>query len=749
MLVFRTLTAACFAIAASSAAQPAPLDPPCDGLYTPAYTIQGSGSSTAITGRVTTQGVVVGDFEGSSGLQGFYLQDASGDSDPATSDGIFVFTGSADTVSAGQRVRVTGYARERFGQTTLNGSNDNVSAVPAADIVPCGAGSVSASDVMLPFASADDPERYEGMLVRLPQALVISEHFDYDRFGELVLALPLTGESRPFTPTSIAPPGAPALARALANRASRITLDDGLAVQNPSTLRHPNGAAFSLTNRFRGGDRVQNTIGVLGYDFGLYRIEPTAPADYAALNARPAAPETTLGDVRVASLNTHNFFLTLDHPTGHPLDNNCGPRQNLECRGADSDQPLELYRQRDKLLAALSGVNADVIGLAELENTTGVDPLDDPTNGIVAGLDALLGSNTYASIDTGTIGTDAIRVGLIYKPDVLTPAGGFELLTTADDPRFLDRSNRPALAQTFDVVETGARFTVVVNHLKSKGSGCSAVGDPDAGDGQGNCNGTRTAAAGALVDWLATDPTDSGDEDFLIIGDLNSYTQEDPIDALRAGSDDTAGTSDDYTNLIAEHQGPYAYSYVFDGQAGTLDHALASEHLADQVVDATLWHINADEPDLLDYDTSFKPAAQDALYESNASRSSDHDAVLVGLDLCGDVAPTLQVSVTPNLLWPPKHGYVNVEATVVANGSFDTSPTPTLVSVASNEPDNGAGDGHTVNDIVIVDQDTFELRAERDGNGTGRVYTINYQVVDDCGNSAIQSATVRVPITRR
>ena len=749
MRVFCALTAACFAIAAASVAQPVPLDPPCDGLYTPAYTIQGSGSSTAITGTVTTQGVVVGDFEGSSGLQGFYLQDASGDSDPATSDGIFVFTGSADTVSAGPRVRVTGYAGERFDQTTLNGSNSNASAVPATDIVSCGAGSVAATDVTMPFATADDPERYEGMLVRLPQSLVISDYFNYDRFGEVVLALPLAGESRAFTPTSIVEPGALALARALTNSSSRITLDDGLDTQNPSSLRHPNGAAFSLTNRFRGGDMVQNTVGVLGYDFGRYRIEPTGPADYTAVNARPAVPQTIEGDLRVASMNTHNFFLTLDHPTAHPLDDKCGPGQNVECRGADSDQRLEFSRQRDKLLAALAGLNADVIGLGELENTTGVDPLDDPTNGIVAGLDALLGSGAYASIDTGTIGTDAIRVGLIYKPDVVTPAGGFELLTTADDPRFIDRLNRPALAQTFDVVGTGARFTVVVNHFKSKGSGCGAVGDLDIGDGQGNCNLTRTAAAQALVDWLATDPTGSGDEDFLIIGDLNSYAQEDPIDAVRAGSDDSAGTSDDYRNLIAQFQGTYAYSYVFDGQAGYLDHSLASSHLADQVADATFWHINADEPDLLDYDTSFKPAAQEGLYEPNAYRSSDHDAVLVGLDLCGDVAPTLQVSATPNLLWPPNHKYVNVEATVVANGSFDTSPTVALVSVTSNEPDNGTGDGNTVSDIVIVDQDTFELRAERSGNGTGRVYTITYEVMDDCGNSAIQSATVSVPITRR
>ena len=604
----------------------------CAAPYTPIYTIQGSGLSTPIPGTVTTQGVVVGDFEGSTGQQGFYMQDVSGDGDPATSDGIFVFTGSSDLVSAGQVVRVTGFARERFDQTTLNGSNSNASAVPAANIVNCGTGSVAATDVMLPFANADEPERFEGMLVRLPQALVISEYFNYERFGEMVIALPLDGETRPFTGTAIDEPGPPALARAEANSLRRITLDDGLGTQNPSTLRHPNGDPFSLTNRFRGGDTVQNTIGVLGYDFGLYRIQPTGPADYTSVDPRPASPEPVGGNLRVAAMNTLNFFLTLDQPSG-PLDNTCGPAQNVECRGADADQPLEFARQRDKLLAALAGLDADVIGLNELENTIGVEPLGDPTNGIVAGLNAMLGAGTYAFIDTGVIGSDAIRVGLIYKPAKVTPVGDFKVLTTLVDPRFLDTKNRPALAQTFEEVATGARFTVVVNHLKSKGSDCNDVGDPDIGDGQGNCNQTRKMAAQALVDWIATDPTGSGDADYLIMGDLNSYAKEDPIDAILAGSDDTAGTGDDYTNLIAHYQGTYAYSYVFDGQSGYLDHALADPSLIPQVTGAADWHINSDEPDLLDYDTSFKPPAQEAIYEPNAYRSSDHDPVVVGLDL--------------------------------------------------------------------------------------------------------------------
>lgn len=607
------------------------LDPACSQPFTPIYEIQGSGAEAAITGTVTTRGVVVGDFEGTAAVSGFFLQAETGDGNPATSDGIFVFTGSGNLVSAGEVVRVTGFARERFTQTTINGSNSNTAAVTAAGIVKCGTGSVVATDVSLPFDSLTAPERYEGMLVRLPQPLVIAEYFNYDRFGEMVLALPLDGEPRPFTGTAVADPGAPALARAEANALRRITLDDNVSAQNPPVLRHPNGSPFSLSNRFRGGDTVQNVVGVMGFDFSLYRIFPTGPADYTAVNPRPAGPPDVGGTLKVAAMNTLNFFLTLDYPTGDVRDNKCGPLQNVECRGADADQADEFTRQRTKLVAALAGLDADVIGLNEIENTTGVDPLGDPVNGVVAGLNALLGPGTFAHVDTGVIGTDAIRVGMIYRPARVMPVGGFQTIDSTDDPRFLDTKNRPSLAQTFESAANAGRFTVVVNHLKSKGSDCNDVGDLDAGDGQGNCNRTRLAAARALVDWIATDPTGSRDLDVVIVGDLNSYAKEDPVVAVRAGSDDTAGTPDDFTNLIAKYQGPLAYSYVFDGQAGYLDHALGSASLTPQATGAGEWHINADEPDVVDYDTSFKPAAQRALYEPNGYRSSDHDAVIVGL----------------------------------------------------------------------------------------------------------------------
>ena len=718
--------------------------PECDDTFTPIYDIQGTGSSADVTGTVDTEGVVVGDFEGTGAASGFYIQDPDGDGDDSSSDGIFVFAGSLDLVEAGDYVRVRGFARERFNETAINGSNANDAPVEPAKVLNCGTDAVDATDVSLPFDSLTYPERYEGMSVRFPQSLVISEYFNYDQFGEIVLALPIGDESRPFTGTAIDEPGDDALARAALNARSRITLDDARAGSNPTTLRHPNGAAFSVGdpddptdgNLFRGGDLVANATGVLGFAFSLYRIYPTAPADYTSVNPRPLSPEDVGGTVKVAAMNTLNFFITADVvPNGGPNDNVCGGNGNVECRGWDSNQPLEFDRQRDKLLQALVGLDADVLGLNELENSPVNDPLGDEDDGIVAGLNELLGDGTYDFIDTGIIGTDAIRVGLIYKPGAVTPVGEFEILDSSVDERFVDTRSRPSLAQTFYVNDTGARFTVVVNHLKSKGSACTDdehvpndFDDPDAGDGQGNCNGTRTAAAEALVDWLADDPTNSGDPDFVILGDLNSYAMEDPIDAIKAGSDDDPGTDDDFTNLISAFQGAYAYSYTFDGQAGYLDHALGNATFTEQVTGAADWHINSDEPDILDYDTSFKPAAQEALYEPNQYRTSDHDPAILGADLT-NAAPTFEAVVAGGCLANGGMYSVtiddydlleteltleltsNTNTTLVPNGNVSITGTDDSRQIAINAANNQSGtatltltlsDGWNTVDLVVT-----------------------------------------------
>jgi predicted extracellular nuclease len=700
----------------------------CGGIAPPAFVriheVQGSGASSPLAGStVIIEGVVVADHQdgfGTNGdLNGFFLQeeDADADMDPATSEGIFVFDGSSPTVDVaiGDVVLVEGSVSEFNGMTQIT---------PTVDIVVRSNGSPlpAVSQLALPVTSLDDFEPFEGMYVTFPQSLLIVEYFNFDRFGEILL-----GSQRRLTPTAEFEPGTPEIDQSqAAYLLDRIALDDGRTASNPDPALHPNGAEFDLSNLFRGGGRVQNVTGVLQYAFGQYRVQPTQGALYFDDNPRTAEPDDVGGTVSVASFNVLNYFSTIDDSGSI-----CGPAMNQGCRGADDAE--EFTRQRDKVIAAIATLDADVVGLIEIEN----DNDDAAVADLVNGLNDALGAGTFDYIATGAIGSDAIRVAMIFKPETVTPIGDFAILDSSVDGRFNDSLNRPALAQTFMDNAAGGSVTIAVNHLKSKGSNCDDVGDPNTGDGSGNCNLTRTLAAQALVDWIATDPTDSGSANALIIGDLNSYDKEDPIDAFIDGG---------YVDLIAAYRGEAAYGYLFDGRIGYFDYALANAALDEVVTGLSVWHINADEPDLINYDTRFKGPNQDAIYAPDPYRSSDHDPVLVGLDLCELVPPQFDsLSVTPNVLWPANHKYVDAEVSVVVSDNFDPSPIVTLLGVTSNEPDNGKGDGNTVDDIVIVDDYAFRLRAERSGKGSGRVYTITYQVTDSCGNSTIDSANVLVP----
>lgn len=588
--------------------------------YTYIHEIQGDAAETPLDGQtVIVEAIVIGDFQNNGGadngeLGGFYVQeeDADTDGNPLTSEGLFVYDGNGSVdVVVGDKVQVSGTAGEYYGMTRISASS--VTVVGSGESLP------TATIINLPVAATNDFEAVEGMLTTFPQQLVISEYYNFGRYGEVVLAQPLDGEQRPMTATAVEQPGTAGYeARALENSLSRITLDDGRTSQNPDPAIHPNGQVFDLGNRFRGGDIVQGAYGILDYRYSKYRIQPTLGANYIAAN--PRSPVPFLGsDLKVASFNVLNYFTTLDQN-----GNQCGPNLDLGCRGADNEE--EFQRQRAKIIQAIAELDADVVGLIEIENND-VEAVED----LVNGLNDLLGMGTYASVDTGYIGTDTIRVAFIYQPESVATMGDYAILDESVDPLFVESKNRPALAQTFVDKSNAGRFTVAVNHLKSKGSDCDELGDPDMNDGQGNCNLTRRDAATALVNWMNGNPTGYGDGDYLIIGDLNAYDKEDPIAAI---------TAEGYVDLLARDQGEYAYTYVFDGQYGYLDHALANTGMADQAI-ANVWHINADEPNILDYDTSYKQAAQDGLYEANAYRSSDHDPVLVGLNLDASIADIL------------------------------------------------------------------------------------------------------------
>ncbi len=383
---------------------------------------------------------------------------------------------------------------------------------------------------------------------------------------------------------------------------------------------------IGLDNTLRAGDTLASLTGVIDYGlatssntgFGDYKIHPTEPVNFTRANSRSLTPDAVPGNIKVASFNVLNFFTTFtDGSTAFgQTGQGCSLGGNVSasnCRGANN--AAEFSRQRSKIINALAALNADVIGLMEIQNNgnTAVQYL-------VGSLNTSVGAGTYAALALPSQGTgnDAIRVAMIYKPASLTLVGSAQ---SDIDPI----NNRPTLLQTF-AAPNGQQFSLVVNHFKSKGSCPDAGSDPaneDAADGQGCWNGLRQLQAQRLRNWLAS----LGASNALIIGDLNAYAQEDPIFDL---------TSNGYVDQVAAFNS-FGYSYVFDGAAGRLDHALASAALSPKVAGVKYWHINADEPTIIDYNLEFKqPACATCgpdYYSPSVYRSSDHDPVIVGLNL--------------------------------------------------------------------------------------------------------------------
>ncbi|WP_109506946.1 ExeM/NucH family extracellular endonuclease [Nocardioides speluncae] len=665
----------------------------CGAPATLIHAIQGDGATAAQTGVRTVEGVVVGDYQGAGQFSGYFLQEEDGDTDanPLTSEGIFVFNTSTP-VSVGDRVRVRATAGEFGGMTQLSN-------VTATEI--CGTGfSVTPSSVTLPVAAVSDLERFEGMKVTVSQELTVTEVFTLARFGEAALSV----GGRLETPTNAVAPGAPALALQNLNDRSRILLDDGNNQQNIDPTLHPQGG-LSATNTLRVGDSLPSLTGVLEFRFSRYRVQPVGGIAFTHSNPRPLAPEPVGGNLRVAAFNVLNYF----NGNGSGLDGAAGGFPTA--RGASN--LFEFNRQRDKIIDAISALDAHVVGLMELENDVTAGGEFGAIEDLVAGLNDFAGSARYDFIDTGVVGTDAIRVGIIYQPGSVTPVGSHAIMDSTVDPDFIDTLNRPSIAQTFELNATGARFTAVVNHLKSKGSDCNHVGDPDTGDGQGNCNGTRTLAAGALVDWLATDPTGSGDPDVVVLGDLNAYAMEDPITVFK-----DAG----YVDTIDAFAGSDSYSFVFQGQSGYLDHALASESLAAQVSGATEWHINADEPIALDYNVEFKSAGQvTTFYDPGPYRSSDHDPALVGFNL--GAAPTVDAG----------GPYSVVEGSTVTVTATGSDPDNGTLTYAWDLDNNGSFE--TAGQSATFSAAGIEAPASR---------TIAVRVTDDEGFTATDTAMVEV-----
>ncbi len=635
-------------------------------------TIQGEGAESGMVGEFVYVSALVTRLTDS----GFYLQEETTDSDGnvSTSEGIFVYTGSAPTVAVGDEVSFGGTVAEFGGQTQLTN-------IGGLNVLSSGNELPEYMQVLLSPTSQQNLEALEGMRVSIgsgtDDALTVIENFNFDRYGQITVSA-----GTQYQATHLYDPQDELdqiIEHQEMNQNNRILIDDGSSEQNPDEFTYvpvteangDNGNGyldkdddFSAGATLRLGTEIDAPIeGVLteGFDGHTLVVDGQLSIDESTNSgARPDQPADVGGELKVSSFNVLNYFTTLGQ------------------RGASTE--ADLARQTDKIVEAMLEIDADVFGLQELENNgfgdaSAIKVLVDALNVELTEQGRTDELYTFVTPTDGSpIGSDAITTGMIYRPGKLTvvETDTYAYQETSADATFAiadrlheyaDRDyvgdfqrNRPTLATTFEDAN-GERFTLAVNHFKSKGpSGLSdlvediqgkldagtipaadvaqvqadldaLIADPnyDQGDGQGFWAQAREDAAKELHEWLKTDYAGAGlDPDILVIGDLNTYAKGDAVQELKDGGD--------MTDLLTQYLGDEAYSFVFDGQRGSLDHALATDSLADQVTGLAEWHINADEPDLLSYNSSFTDAG---FYTDDQYGASDHDPLIIGLDLGG------------------------------------------------------------------------------------------------------------------
>lgn len=384
------------------------------------------------------------------------------------------------------------------------------------------------------------------------------------------------------------------------NDTCTITLDDGSSKQNvfPPKLFPGLGTEYPTV---RVGSVVDGIEGKVQKEQNRIVLVPSKPLNWTPA-ARPDVPEVGDSTVKVASFNVLNFFTSIDNGSNG-------------ARGADTT--AELKRQQDKIVSAILEMDAGIYGLMEMENN-----LEAETQ-LVAALNEKLGEEVFRGTGlpkgfaTAPGGENAIRVGFIYRTDRVSAEGDIQMI---QDPAFA--LARTPLVQRFSPIGSDQSFMVIVNHFKSKGGSDRAdKANKNQGDGQGAYNATRREQSLAICNYLGSLKTDGQLPPALVIGDLNAYQQEDPIDAMRA-----RGMVDLKSKFA--NQTDANYSFIYYGQSGSLDHVIATPSMAEKVTGVAIWHINADEPRFLDYNQEYNPKS---LFQPDPYRSSDHDPLLIGI----------------------------------------------------------------------------------------------------------------------
>jgi uncharacterized protein len=418
------------------------------------------------------------------------------DSDPLTSEGIFVFEGTSSTaaVNLGDEVEVVGIVDEYFGETQLKSissitvlSSGNVLPTAAQILFPTSGTSISQNGKFQPSL-----EQYEGMLVSFPQLLTVTEQFQLDRFNEIKL---VQGE-RPFSFTQTNFPNVTEYSSFLDKVGARtITYDDGLNLQNQKVdILDGFGPIYNTANAIRMGDTITNLKGVLTYQWAgnsvsgsTWRVRSVQDGSniFVKTNVRSSIPPSVGGTHKVVSMNVLNYFTTLA-VSGATTFVGQSPR------GANSQ--TELDRQTTKLVSSILSLNADIIGLVEIENDFREGVPSNAVAYLVNQLNTAIGSTRYDWVRPGvaSVGSDAISCAFIFNKQTVRLEGTAKILDSdvfVNDINSTSPRNRPAIAQSFSSLTntcdvTSSCVTLVVNHFKSKGSACNS---PDLNDGAGNC----------------------------------------------------------------------------------------------------------------------------------------------------------------------------------------------------------------------------------------------------------------------
>ena len=653
--------------------------------------IQGTGSASPFAGNqntyVRTRGVVTAAYP-RGGFYAFVIQTpgtGSGtDATPGASDAVYVYQKSGGVAGhVGDYVEVTGPVTEFGGLTelTYDPSDSHSSVAQLSDahapVTPL------ATD--LPTTTADR-EAHESELLDLSgQHFTVTNNYSTNQYAEIGLA---TGDTPLVAPTETtdAQDTAGIAAATAANAARAITLDDGASI---NFLPFGGGATqdiplpwLSATNTVRvsSAARFQQPV-VLDYRNNTWKLQPShqvtdTGADVVSFtNTRDenAAPQDVGGDLRLATSNVLNFFNTTgadyvaaggsctfydDRDGNHVTDNTCNP--NGPRGAAESD---DLDRQRDKIVAAINTMDADIVSLEEVENSVALGEAnrDDALSYLVDHLNAAAGSTRWAFVPSPdaadlppTSEQDVIRTAFIYNPDTVQPVGPSKVLVGSA----AFSNAREPLAQTFKPkgAADSTTFGVIVNHFKSKGSGV------DDHTGQGNANPDRIAQAEALSAFADQFTAERGISKLFLTGDFNAYSMEDPVQKLEEKG---------YTNL--ESDTPNEWTYNFGGMDGSLDHVFANAAALGDVTGADVWNINADESVAYEYSRHNYNATD--FYQANQFRASDHDPEVIGIDVPGFPAVDTTTTATAAPMTYGTDGSVAVQVT----SAEPTSGTVTLL----------------------------------------------------------------------